>query len=46
MEQLTFWESPRYRVFADEFPRCVGHELLVSKAHLLGHMDAPNEWLP
>jgi len=46
MEQLTLWESARYRVFADEFPRCVGHVLLVSKAHLLGHMDAPIEWLP
>ncbi len=45
IEHVTLWQSEHYRVFADEYPRCVGHVLLISKAHLLGHMDAPVEWL-
>jgi diadenosine tetraphosphate (Ap4A) HIT family hydrolase len=28
----------------DEHPRCTGHLLVLSKAHLLDHADAPTEW--
>jgi len=31
--QTALWESEHYRVIADEFPRCVGHVLLLTKAH-------------
>jgi diadenosine tetraphosphate (Ap4A) HIT family hydrolase len=46
LERLRLWESPHYHVLADEYPRCVGHVLLLSKPHLMGHMDAPAAWLP
>jgi diadenosine tetraphosphate (Ap4A) HIT family hydrolase len=42
---LALWESEHYRVFADEYPRCVGHVLLTTKPHYVGHMDAPAAWL-
>jgi diadenosine tetraphosphate (Ap4A) HIT family hydrolase len=42
---LALWESEHYRVFADEYPRCVGHVLLTTQAHVVGHMDAPLEWI-
>jgi diadenosine tetraphosphate (Ap4A) HIT family hydrolase len=45
MSQLALWSSEHYRLVADEYPRCVGHVLLITKAHLVGHMDAPGEWL-
>jgi len=42
---LSLWESTHYRIMADQYPRCVGHILLLSKAHYLSHMHAPAEHL-
>ena len=44
IQALTLWESEHYRVFADEYPRCVGHLLLTTKEHLISHVDAPTNW--
>ena len=41
----ALWESEHYRVLADEYPRCAGHVLLVTKAHLASHMHAPAAWM-
>jgi diadenosine tetraphosphate (Ap4A) HIT family hydrolase len=45
IQAVTLWESEHYRVFADEYPRCVGHVLLITKTHVVGHADAPPTWL-
>lgn len=42
----TLWESERYRVLTDAYPRCTGHVLLITKEHLASHMHAPEAWLP
>lgn len=42
----ALWEGEHYRVLADAFPRCAGHVLLVTRAHLPSHMHAPREWMP
>lgn len=42
----VLWESEHYRILPDAFPRCAGHVLLVTRAHLASHMHAPAEWLP
>ncbi|HTE20854.1 MAG TPA: HIT domain-containing protein [Armatimonadota bacterium] len=42
----ALWESEHYRVLADEYPRCAGHVLLVTKEHCSSHMHAPAEWMP
>jgi diadenosine tetraphosphate (Ap4A) HIT family hydrolase len=41
----SLWENTHYRVVADEYPRCIGHLLVLSKAHYPSHMHAPIEQL-
>jgi len=45
VEREALWESEHYRVLADEFPRCAGHVLLVTKEHFASHMHAPAAWM-
>jgi diadenosine tetraphosphate (Ap4A) HIT family hydrolase len=40
------WESEHYRVLADEYPRCAGHVLLVTREHLPSQMHAAAAWMP
>lgn len=42
----ALWESDRYRILPDAFPRCEGHVLLVTREHLPSHMHAPADWMP
>ena len=42
----ALWENAHYRIIADQYPRCVGHILLLSKTHLASHMCAPFDYLP
>jgi diadenosine tetraphosphate (Ap4A) HIT family hydrolase len=44
--RTALWEGERYRILADEYPRCAGHVLLVTRAHLPSHMHAPEAWMP
>ena len=41
MQQITLWETLHYRIIADEFPRCVGHVLLLAKEHFPAHAAVP-----
>lgn len=38
------WRSEHYALIPDGFPRCTGHLLLITRAHLPSHMHAPAEW--
>jgi len=46
IERQALWESEKYRLLADEHPRCAGHVLLVTRSHLSSHMHAPAAWMP
>lgn len=41
----ALWESEHYRILADEYPRCAGHVLLVTREHFPSQMHAPAAWL-
>ena len=45
-QQNALWESDHYRVIADESPRCVGHVLLLTKAHCPCHAALMDEHQP
>jgi len=38
----TLWENDCYRIIADQYPRCTGHLLIISKPHYPCHMHAPS----
>ncbi len=40
------WENEYYRISPDEYPRCTGHLLVISKAHQHKHMSVPLARLP
>lgn len=46
VEREALWESVHYRILADEYPRCAGHVLLVTRPHMASQMSAPREWMP
>jgi len=46
LAETALWAGERYLVVPDAFPRCVGHVLLLPRAHLASHMHAPEEGLP
>lgn len=46
IERQALWESEHYRILADEYPRCAGHVLLVTRHHYPSHMRVPREWEP
>jgi diadenosine tetraphosphate (Ap4A) HIT family hydrolase len=43
---VVLWEGQHYLILADQFPRCTGHVLIVTKGHYASHMRAPAECLP
>lgn len=43
--EVMLWENAPYRIVADAYPLCVGHVLILSKAHYRSHMEAPLEQL-
>lgn len=45
-ERAALWEGEQYRILADGYPRCAGHVLLVTRAHLASQMHAPLAWMP
>lgn len=46
IEPWVLWEGARYRLIADAFPRLPGHVLIITRAHVLHHADAPDDWWP
>lgn len=42
----ALWQSEHYRILADEYPRCAGHVLLVTREHMASQMSATPEWMP
>jgi diadenosine tetraphosphate (Ap4A) HIT family hydrolase len=45
LHDQALWTGEHYMVIPDEHPRCTGHLLVLSKAHLVDHADAPKKWL-
>ena len=45
LDRLALLASKHYVVIPDEYPRCTGHLLLVTRTHLIDHMDAPSTWM-
>lgn len=45
-ERSALWEGEQYVILADEYPRCAGHVLLVTRTHLASQMHAPLAWMP
>ena len=45
LDRLALLASKHYLVIPDEYPRCTGHLLLVTRTHLTDHLDAPSTWM-
>jgi diadenosine tetraphosphate (Ap4A) HIT family hydrolase len=45
LSRLALWAGEHYLVIPDEHPRCAGHVLVLTRAHIVDHGGAPTAWL-